>query len=140
MGDGFRFRGRVGSIPVTPAAVCQPHQAPATGTCARCGVFVCDGCTKWQAEKRLCAGCFSRLGEKPSKEANLALLLSTFGLCLGVPGIFGLWLAQRELGRIRRGESPAAGEANALLARTIGVVSLVMLAFGVVWAVQEFAP
>lgn len=119
------------------AARCPKHQAPATGTCARCGGFVCDACSKWQAEQRLCGTCFARLGEKPSREANLALLLSTFGLCLGVPGLFGLVLAQRELGRIRRGESSAAGEANATLARAIGVVSLVMLALGVVWALRE---
>lgn len=125
---------------MTPAALCQPHEAPATGTCARCGAFVCDACSRWQAEQRLCAACFARLGEKPSRDANVALLLSTFGLCLGVPGVFGLVLGVRELRRIRRGEAPAAGQANAELARNVGVVSLVMLALAVVWAVREFAP
>jgi hypothetical protein len=123
-----------------PAALCQPHQAPATGTCARCGAFTCDACSRWQAEQRLCRSCFDRLGERPSRQANVALLLSTFGLCLGVPGVVGLWLAVQELGRIRRGESPAAGQATAELARNVGVVSLVMLAFAAVWLVREFSP
>jgi hypothetical protein len=124
---------------VTPdaAARCPQHQVPTAGTCARCGRFACDACSRWQTEQRLCVSCFERLGEKPSREANVALLLSTFGLCLGVPGLFGLALAQRELGRIRRGESSAAGEANALLARNVGIASLVMLGFGLVWLVRQ---
>lgn len=67
----------------------------------------------------------------------MALLLSTLGLCLGVPGLFGLVLAQRELGRIRRGEASAAGETNATLARAMGVVSLAMFALGVVWLLHQ---
>jgi hypothetical protein len=127
---------------VTPAqpAACQLHHAAATGTCARCGAFACDACSRWQANQRLCAACFARLGERPSREANVALLFSTFGLCLGLPGIAGLVLGVRELRRIRRGEAPAAGETNAELARNIGVVSLVMLALAAVWAVRKFAP
>jgi hypothetical protein len=57
---------------------------------------------------------------------------------LDVPGRFGLVLAQRELGRIRCGESSAAGEANALLARSVGIASLVMLGSALVWLARQF--
>jgi len=124
----------------SPAATCPLHAAPAVGTCARCGAFTCEGCSRWQAEQRLCVSCFARLGEKPSRQATVALLLSTLGLCLGIPGLIGLWLGVQELRRIRRGESSAAGESTAELARNVGVVSLVMLALFVVWLVREFAP
>jgi hypothetical protein len=57
---------------------------------------------------------------------------------LDVPGRFGLVLAQRELGRIRCGESSATGEANALLARSVGIASLVMLGSALVWLARQF--
>lgn len=37
-------------------AVCTEHQSPATGTCARCGAFLCPKCT-W---KTFCADCYRR--------------------------------------------------------------------------------
>jgi hypothetical protein len=101
---------------------------------------MCSACTRWQDGRPICAACLARLGERPSRDANLALALSTLGLCLGVPGVFGLVLGLRELGRIRRAEAPAAGQPIAELARNVGIVSILLLSLGVVWAVRQLSP
>lgn len=103
-----------------PAAACGPHGAPSVALCYRCGAFVCSSCRRWQAEKPLCTGCVQRLGEKPSAQATIALAVATVGFCGFLPGIPAVFLARRELRRIRECQAPAAGESLATLAQGLG--------------------
>ena len=111
------------------AALCPLHpESRADGTCSRCGTFVCERCRKWQVGRMLCLRCHTvALGEKPSTRATVALVFATLGFCGFVPGIVGLVLGYRELGAIRRGESPGSGEGWAVLARNVGWFHVAML-------------
>jgi hypothetical protein len=116
--------------------LCPSHQVEAVGSCTRCGAFVCETCRRWMSEKPFCMPCLTRLGNKPSGEATLALLLATLGLVLWLPGIAAIVLANRELKRVERGEAPEASKDFATLARTLGWFDAVVGAGAI--AVQLF--
>ncbi len=127
------------SSAVPSGATCGPHGAAAEAVCFRCGTFVCPACRRWQAEKPLCLDCVARLGSKPSRAANVALLLSTLGFCGFVTGIAGLILAHRELARIRRCESPGAGQSQAEFARNLGWFHVALLGLAVLIAALRWS-
>jgi hypothetical protein len=106
--------------------LCPAHQLAAVGSCTRCGRFVCEQCRRWMSEKPFCTDCLRRLGNKPSRDAVIALLLGTIGLVTFVPGIAAIVLAQRELKRIKAGEAPESGRDFATLARGLGIFELLV--------------
>lgn len=123
------------------SATCAVHsEVAATATCGRCGKFICDPCGRWASQQRWCVDCFKRFDPKPSKEAKRALLLSTLGFLFIVPGLVGFVLARRELKRIATGQSLESSRDTAELARNLGLVSFVMLALIIVWAIRTFMP
>lgn len=111
------------------------------GLCARCGTFLCGACTELMGDAAYCAGCVAWLHQHgPVSRAVQVLIgmnlvaLVTLPLCLLVPvlnlvaGALGWWGAARELGRIHRGEGPLRGVRQARVARTLGMVNLLLVA------------
>lgn len=120
---------RVVNLPDSaPAGSCAPHGAAAIALCHRCGAFVCASCRRWQAEKPLCTRCVQRLGDKPSSQATIALVIATVGFFGFLPGIPAVFLGRRELARIRACQAPAAGESIASLAQGLGWFHLIAFA------------
>jgi hypothetical protein len=106
--------------------LCPAHQFTAVGSCTRCGQFICEQCRRWLSERPFCAECLRRLGDKPSREAVIVLLLATVGLLLPVLGPFAIVLARRELKRVDTGLAPSAGRDFSALARTLGIFEVLM--------------
>ena len=114
--------------PTDSAAIrrCAVHPAvDARAVCSRCGAFVCEVCERVEGGVTTCAACVEREDNRPpSADAKVALvfaLLMPFGL---IPGLIGGVLGWRELARIKRGQSPKAGEGYVRLAVGLGVMAL----------------
>jgi hypothetical protein len=102
-------------------------------SCVRCGTFLCGACIELLGEAASCASCLALLHRgavSPRVVKGIIALnvigLVSFPLCLLFPPVFnltvavlGLWVATRELRRIR---------ASGMVARGLGVARLV---FGV---------
>ena len=128
------------SAPVLPSdAQCGNHpDAPAVALCARCGVFVCARCRHATVASELCDRCHALYVKgKPSREANLALLLATLGFVAVIPGVVALFLAQKELRRVDAARSPLAGRSVAELARVLGIFHLLVLVVLIVIAASR---
>ncbi len=108
-------------------ARCAAHGAPAQDACVRCGDYVCVDCRVWRRERPHCKACLGRLGTRPSRRARLALLLTTFGVCGGVPALVGGVLAIVELRAIAKGSAPPEGEGMAVTARNLALFYLIIV-------------
>lgn len=134
------------------AARCALHpDLSAVATCARCGGFLCGDCLELVGEAPSCAPCVTQLQRegRPSRAVQVALGFGVLGLVLVpcslalplpplVAGVGCVVVGTREVRRIRRGEGPQRGLAQANLARKLGWLILGFLgawcAFGVwVW-------
>ncbi|WP_426752317.1 hypothetical protein [Myxococcus sp. Y35] len=113
------------------AARCAAHpEASATTTCLRCGTFLCAACAQSAEGHALCGACLDRYAFAPdvSATARIALGLGLAGLVLGLaPGVVAWVLAERELQRIERGESPSGGRPLAMAARMLGWLCTALL-------------
>ena len=78
------------------------------------------------SEKPFCPECLTRLGDKASRDAVIALLLATLGLLIPVLGPVAIVLARRELRRVDEGKSPSASRDFSTLARTLGMFEVLM--------------
>jgi hypothetical protein len=108
--------------------------------CARCGTFLCGACTEVMDEAAYCADCLGWLRNNalPSRVVKGAIALNViailaYPLCLIFPpalnlgvGVFGLWVATRELRRIREGEGPLRGTWQARVALGLGALNLLL--------------
>lgn len=71
------------------ATVCAEHGGEATGTCGRCGKFVCDACAAGTPQALLCASCEERLLEempRPRTRRRVIALTMLF-IFLGGPAL-----------------------------------------------------
>jgi len=118
---------------------CAVHsEMDACAVCDRCGAFLCEACRHTAEEKTICAACEDRRSNRPpSREAVVALVLAALGPLGLLPGLAGGLLGWRELGRIKRGESPASGEGYARLAQALGALYAVALVVIVLWALAR---
>ena len=108
-------------------AVCDHSSSVAREPCARCGDFVCEHCRVWRSERACCGRCGVVISAAASKRARQALLLSTLGVLLLVPGTVAWILANAELKAVARGESSEASGSCARLARGMGMVETGLL-------------
>jgi hypothetical protein len=116
------------SIDPAPAPPrCAEHAADAVAACARCGAYVCAGCSKEVEERRLCTACLARpeVRLRPSPRARRALWTALLGFHGLVPLLpLSLWWTRAELRDIERGHAPAPGRPFAQVARIIAWVGL----------------
>lgn len=123
-------------------ALCAAHpDVPATGVCRRCGGFLCAGCSRPYQQDVMCGDCYARLWFAPevSKLAWAAFWLSILGMvAFLVPGVFAWMVAEVELRRIARGESPPGGKTFAQSARIVGMTCTGGLILVVLLKVREF--
>jgi hypothetical protein len=130
------------------AAACGRHGGnAAVGSCARCGVFVCDLCRTDIDGQVLCPGCFDRLtaegalssSRQPLRDyRGLALQMGVLGLflsCFGlVTGPFTIWCAVRAL-RQKKQLEETGGTVAIVIAILLG---LAQIAFGILIPVGMF--
>lgn len=79
----------------TPAggALCPVHEQEATGTCARCGSYVCAGCGPLGVPP-ICEACADHLAAQPRRRAGRRLVaLLLLAILLGVPALLAALLA-----------------------------------------------
>jgi hypothetical protein len=114
--------------------------------CARCGTFLCGACTEVMGEQAYCSDCIAWLHKNGPVSRTVQVFLGleiasliSVPVCLltlALPvqlllGAAGLWVASRELRRIRQGEGPQRGARQAKVVRALAWVNLLL---GVVWA------
>ncbi|MGC4118936.1 MAG: hypothetical protein QM765_31090 [Myxococcales bacterium] len=130
------------AAPAAETRFCAAHPAAeACALCDRCGAFVCPACRRSVDGQVLCAACEDRRSNRPpSREAKASLVLALLGPLGLAPGIAGGILAWHELGRIRRGESPATGAGYCQLAQALGVLYALVLLLGIISLVNRFVP
>lgn len=124
--------------PEPSGARCANHpEAAAVASCARCGTFLCGACTELLGEAASCANCLALLQKgavRPRVVGGIVALnviaLVSLPLCIIFPPLFnltvavlGLWVATRELRRIRESGGAARGAGMARLAFGLGVVN-----------------
>jgi hypothetical protein len=100
---------------------CVVHPGIAAGVCGRCGTFVCSACL---GRAGICVECAAR--QQPSLLAVAATILGALSFCSFFPGILAIILGTIELGRIRRGSSPAQGADWARSGCVLGAVGLLL--------------
>lgn len=120
---------------------CGTHpEAPAVGTCRRCGTFVCDRCLRPEtASASLCVHCDERQGRVLSRRTVWALALGCFAFLGGVPGVIALFLAWQEERSISLGEANADALPWLRITRRIVWAEWVALLVcaGLVWGPQK---
>lgn len=97
----------------------------AIGVCQTCGRPVCPNCQVWVQGRSYCRQCLSMTvpshpGQGPGGLAITSFVLSLAGFACGITAIPGLIIGLVELGKIRRGESPAPGRGFALAGVIVG--------------------
>ena len=112
-------------------AHCALHPtATASGTCDRCGAFVCYSCETLHEGKRYCPACAKKMVQplvRGSNQAYAAVVLGVMGLhCMFPLGVIGLVLALIEDGAINRGEAPEAGRGLVRAAKVCGYICAVL--------------
>lgn len=129
---------------VPDEARCALHPTfKSSGTCDRCGAFVCFQCETLNEGKRFCPPCAKKMVQpliRGSDQAYTAVVLSVLGLhCMFPLGLIGLALAYMEQGRIDRGEAPEAGRGLVRAAKVCGVICAVLCVFSVAGVAAIFA-
>jgi hypothetical protein len=134
-GGGARVVGSAASA-LVPGARCVKHPArAATGTCARCGDYLCGLCGRRVADRLHCVECATRVTREHSARASAALVLGLIGAC----GVFvvapaALLLAVLELQAIAGGAAPIGGRGLARAGVVLGAAGVLMpLSAALVW-------
>ena len=134
-----RARGTVSSAAASalvPGARCAMHaERPATGTCARCGDYLCGLCGRRVGPRLHCQGCAERVSREHSRRAATAFvlgLLGVHGLFLLAPAAFAL--ASLELQAIAAGAAPVGGRGLARTALALGACGVcIPLSAALIW-------
>jgi hypothetical protein len=125
---------------LVPGARCAKHAArAATGTCARCGDYLCGLCGLRVGERLHCQSCAARVTREHSARASAALVLGLLGACgLFVVAPAALTLAVLELQAIASGAAPIGGRGLARAALALGAAGVLMLLSAVlVWSLAR---
>jgi hypothetical protein len=142
--QAVRFRPLVRQARVTEVVASGPEEAAscaahrrnaAVGSCARCGIFMCELCRTEADGRSICTPCFERLADEGTLHSaetryrdylGLSWLCGLVGLLCWLPGVvtgpFAVYFAFRALGQMRQW-GDVGGRGRVVVGMALGVIS-----------------